>query len=240
MCQIGTWRRMRYSVRGNEVRSENAAKPACSAGAWLLNWITQLDSRDTALDLGCGKLRYTVPLAIALRSVTAVDSSAQLDRTQKLFGIQTSIREYAAEYLPNVRVCALEETDWRREQFGVVLCSNVLSAIPSRSIRNQVVRTAYQRLANGGVFLLTTQYKNSHFAAWGSNPRASRYCDGFLVKTTHGVSFYALLDSTALVTLCRSSGLTIIEAGHAKEIAYVIATRGNRKIIQCARATCRS
>lgn len=219
---------MRYIVRGEEIRSENAAKPASCAGAWLLAWISQLNPHQTGLDLGCGKLRYTVPLARALRSVTAVDSSVQLERRQMLFGAHSTIREFAAKRLANVRVFAIDEAGWARDRFGVILCSNVLSAIPSRQIREQIVTTAYERLANGGELMLTTQYKNSHFAGWKKNPQASRYCDGFLVRTARGTSFYALLDSAALVDICRSTGLKIVAAGHAKELAYVLATRGSR------------
>ncbi len=216
---------MRYKVRGVEIRSENAAKPGCCAGAWVLNWISHLSSTEHGLDMGCGKLRYTIPLASVLSSVTAVDSKVQVDRCQAVLGVRASVREYAARYLSNVRVCALEERHWQRDRYGVVLCSNVLSAIPSRTIRKRVVATGYERLRKGGTFLLTTQYRNSHFSAWDTDPRATRYSDGFLVKAYRGTSYYALLDSEALSTFCRSVGFSILNAGHVRELAYVLATR---------------
>lgn len=216
---------MRYKVSGLEIRSENAAKPACCAGTWMLNWISCLRKDETGLDLGCGKLRYTVHLAGALASVTAVDSALQVDRTQTLFGLSASVRAYAIAHLPNVRVCALEEDAWQRDRYAVVLCSNVLSAIPSRRVRKRLVATAYRLIAIGGTFLLTTQYRNSHFSGWKSNPQAYRYCDGFLVRTARGASFYGLIDSVALTNLCRSAGFSVVKAGHEKELAYVIATK---------------
>src|SRR3954451_20261754 len=121
---------MRYNINGTEVRSENAAKPACFAGRWVLDWMSMLDRRASALDLGCGKLRYTVHLSRLLQSVVAVDSKAQIDRVQKLFGLDCSVREYTARYLPNVSAFAFDEPQWRRSQYSVILCSNVLSAIP--------------------------------------------------------------------------------------------------------------
>jgi hypothetical protein len=216
---------MRYLARGKEVRSENAAKPACCAGTWMLNWIGGLDEQHSGLDLGCGKLRYTVPLSRRVRSVTAVDSRTQVDREQTLFGTKTSIRRYAGKNLDNVRVCALEESHWRKRHYQVVLCSNVLSAIPSKKARQELLASAYARLARGGTFLVTTQYRNSHFTTWINDPRATRYCDGFLVEGARGTSFYAILDAEALVKLCRGAGFSISKAAHHKELAYVLATR---------------
>lgn len=218
---------MRYTVRGHEVRSENAAKPAGSAGCWLLSWIADLDCSCNGLDLGCGKLRYTVPLSKRVRSVVAVDSQIQVDRVQTLFGTKSSVRRYATEKLPNVRVYSLTERAWRRRRYDFVLCSNVISAIPSRKVRAELVATAHERLRHRGVFLLTTQFRNSYFTNWASDPRAIRHCDGFLVRGAKGASFYALLDSDALVKICCEAGFSIINSGHARELAFVIATRRN-------------
>lgn len=216
---------MRYQVKGCEVRSENAAKPGSSAGRWLLKWIDGLDPLYKGLDLGCGKLRYTVPMSRQLRSVTAVDSKVQIDRVQALFGCNSTIRQYAAAHLANVRVFSVEEQAWQRRHYDIILCANVLSAIPSKRVRKELVSCAHQRLRNGGTFLLTTQFQNSHFSKWAADPRASRHCDGYLVRGTKGASFYALLDRDKLVALCRGAGLSIIDCGHAKELAYVFATK---------------
>ena len=216
---------MRYTVKGLEVRSENAAKPAGSAGRWLLNWIADLDCSCRGLDLGCGKLRYTVPLSRRLRSVVAVDSKIQVDRVQTLFGTKSSVRRYATENLPNVRVYSLNEGGWRGRRYDVVLCSNVISAIPSRKARSELIATAHERLRHQGLFLLTTQFRNTYFNNWASDPRAIRHCDGFLVKGAKGASFYALLDSDALVRICCKAGFSILNSGHARELAFVIATR---------------
>lgn len=216
---------MRYSVKGLEVRSENAAKPASSAGRWLLDWIANLECGYRGLDLGCGKLRYTVPLSRRISSVVAVDSQIQVDRVQTLFGAKSSVRRYATENLPNVRVHSLNERCWRRSSYDVVLCSNVVSAIPSRKARYQLIACARESLNRRGVVMLTTQFRNSYFKKWASNPRAIRHCDGFLVRGGRGTSFYAMLDSDALVKICLRAGLSIIDSGHAKELAFVLATR---------------
>jgi 2-polyprenyl-3-methyl-5-hydroxy-6-metoxy-1,4-benzoquinol methylase len=224
----GPPKRMRYIIHGREIRSENAAKPASSAGRWMLHWIGTLPPGTIGLDLGCGKLRYTIPLAKRIASVTAVDSSVQLNRKQLLFGKVRSIREYASEKLPNVRVCALDKTSWRRRRYQIILCSNVLSAVPCRKARKALISAAHSCLAPQGRLLLTTQYRNSYFEGWRGAHRATPYMDGFLVRGKRGTSFYGLLNADALARLCRTSGFRILRAGHVKELAYVLADRQTR------------
>jgi len=219
------WERMRYTVKGFEIRSENAAKPASSAGRWLLEWIAKLDCRNSGLDLGCGKLRYTIPLSRRVKSVVAVDSQVQVDRVQTLSGTKSSVRRYATDNLPNVRVYSLNEDGWRRRSYDVVLCSNVISAIPTRKARAELVSIAHERLRHRGIFMLTTQFRNSYFSSWASDPLAIPHCDGFLVRGKKNASFYALLDSDALVKICCQQGFSIIHSGHSKELAFVLATR---------------
>ncbi len=219
---------MRYIIRGRQIRSENAAKPASSASRWMLRWIGTLPRTATALDLGCGKLRYTVPLAKRIAAVTAVDSRIQLNRKQLLFGKRCSVREYVSRRLLNVRVHGVDSLSWRRSRYQVILCSNVLSAVPCRRTRKALISVAYACLAPQGQFLLTTQYRNSHFDGWKTAPGTKRYLDGFLVQGRRGLSFYGLLDAHALMRLCRASGFRILKAGHVKELAYVIAVRPKR------------
>ena len=220
---------MRYLVRGLEIRSENAAKPASSAGRWMLNWIRTLPANARGLDIGCGKLRYTVPLAKRISSVTAVDSAIQLNRQATIFGTISSVRRYASRTLRNVTVCSLEDPVWRRKRYQIILCSNVLSAIPCRKTRKRLIRTAYTCLAPQGKLLLTTQYRNSHFNRWRRARNAYSYLDGFLVQGKRGTSFYGLLDASALARLCRECGFTVLEEGHANELAYVLAHRPRKR-----------
>jgi len=216
---------MRYRVRGLEIRSENAAKPASSAGKWMLDRIRELSPSAIGLDIGCGKLRYTVPLAKRISEVTAVDSAEQLRRKQKLFGKRCSIREHASTCLPNVIVRSLDEREWSRRRYQIILCSNVLSAIPSMKTRRKLVSTAYKCLARRGQFILTTQYRNSHFDSWKTSPSATRYLDGYMVKGRRGTTFYGLIGAPALRRLCETVGFRIVAAGHNKELAFVLATR---------------
>jgi len=220
---------MRYVIRGLEIRSENAAKPAGSASRWVLRWIRCLPHDLSGLDIGCGKLRYTIPLSKRIAKVTAVDSSVQLDRLQIVSGRLRSVRLYASESLRNVKIHSLEDSTWRRRRYQVVLCTNVLSAIPCTKTRQRLVRDAFSCLAPDGKLLITTQYRNSHFSGWKTDPKAIPYLDGFLVTGKRGTSFYGLLDAAALTSLCLRCGFRVAQSGHVKELAYVVACRPRLK-----------
>jgi 2-polyprenyl-3-methyl-5-hydroxy-6-metoxy-1,4-benzoquinol methylase len=214
---------MRYRIQGHEIRSENAAKPASSASQWLLTWINGLPRQSTCLDLGCGKLRYTTPLAKRVRSVTAVDSRVQVDRIQRVGGEACSIRDYVRKHISNARVYAFDEVRWRSHRYDFVVCSNVMSAIPCLRTRKQLMTYAKKCLKPTGRLLITTQFRNSHFKSWRTNPNAKPYLDGFIVRSRGRASFYGLLDAKDLVSLCNLSGFRILEFGHIKELAYVLA-----------------
>src|SRR5436305_1019278 len=131
---------MRYLFRGHEIRSENGAKPATQASKELLEWIRTRPLVAEALDFGCGKLRYAGPLASRARRLTIVDSPIQLERTQMLCGLRTSVRAYARSRWKHVRSLDTAEFSRDRVKYDLALCANVLSTIPSPTTRAAVVR----------------------------------------------------------------------------------------------------
>lgn len=198
-------------------------------GPGVLDWIGRLPRHTTALDLGCGKLRYSIPLARRIRVVVAVDSRIQVDREQMVNRKTCSVREYASRALKNVKVYASDECFWKRLNYDVVVCTNVLSAIPSQSTREHLIASAYRCLKPGGQLLLTTQFRNSHYSGWKSNPRARPYLDGFIVKGLQGASFYGLIDAASLRRLCKRCGFRAVASGHVGELAFVVAERSRSR-----------
>ena len=219
---------MRYSVKGVEIRSENAAKPTSTPSKWMLEWIDDLSREWRILDLGCGKLRYTIPLSQKVKSVVAVDSKEQVNRIQTINGESgVSVRDYAARNLPNVRVFSLQQTGWHRWRYDRILVAYVLSAIPFRTDRINVLRTARDLLKQrGGEVLVATTFANSRFRDWERTGRGIRYKDGYLNKSRSGMSFYGLIRLEKLRRYCGNVGLEIADAGtiHSKT-AYVVARR---------------
>ena len=215
---------VRYRVRGALIKTENCAKPCAQASKWVLEWIRTLPQAAVALDFGCGKLRYTIPLAKRLRAVFAVDSSHQIFRRQSVNGRYTSVKAYAKNSLPNVHVCSVGSPRWQRN-FDVILCANVLSAIPEQKVRRRVLRGLARRLKAEGVILVCVQFRNSHFAGWKHNSHAERYKDGWLVENARRTSFYGIISPANLIKVCRNANLNVIAGGSHGESAFVIAAR---------------
>lgn len=216
---------MHYEVNGLTVRTENAAKPLGQAHAFVLHWIGELLPTSVVLDYGCGKFRYTIPLARHVKNVVAVDSKHQVDRIQIVAGEETSLRSYAADHLPNTQVYDITQKAWLGRRYDIVLCANVLSTIPFPRKRRSILRKLRDVLKPRGRLLLCTQYRNTYFKTYATNPQASEYEDGWLIRSRHGTAFYGIIDKTALVELCDSSGLAITEAFSKGESAYVVASR---------------
>jgi len=218
---------MRYEIRGVSIRSENAAKPISQPSKWVLDWIQELPHSAKALDFGCGKFRYTVPLSSVVGRVDAVDSRRQLDRQQVINGKKTSLGEYANKHLSNVRVYSESSAVWRRRRYDVILLTNVLSAIPFRNHRIDILRRLKLTLKQRGKILIVTQFADAHFSSYRQSPRASRYRDGWLVTARSGSSFYATIDLRSLSRHCRDAGLKIAERGVIRrgKSAYILAVR---------------
>jgi len=213
---------MHYKVGSALIKTENCAKPCKQASSWVLAWIRELPRTAIGLDFGCGKLRYTIPLARRLRTVFAVDSSHQIGRRQVINGRRTTVEAYAEKSLANVQVCPIESKRWRRK-FDVILCINVLSTMPLLTVRRRVLRSLAQRLKSQGQLFICVQFRNSHFEGWRNNPRARKYKDGWLVENARGTSFYAIIPPRSLVKLCKKANLNVVKDGSRGESAFVIA-----------------
>lgn len=206
---------MRYSIQGREVRSENAAKPTSTPSQWLLKWIADLPRHSRVLDLGCGKLRYTIPLSRQIDKVVAVDSPKQIDRVQTVDGeAGWTVRQFVADRLTNVQVFSLDEVGWRRWRYDRVLIAYVLSAIPKTSVRLDVLSNARDVLKRrGGEIFVATNFANSRYKNWETDPRATKYGDGFLIENRKGVSFYGMIPLDRLCDYCRRVGLEVVDRG---------------------------
>lgn len=214
---------MRYKFKGVELRTENAAKPYRQASKWLLDEISYVSSAGVGLDYGCGKFRYTIPLSRRLKRVCAVDSSYQIEREQQIANRRTTLRKYARAYMKNVVVHEIRSAGWRRMKFDFILCANVLSVIPHRAERINVLRRLARVLKPNGRILVSTQFRNTHFKLWEKDPNATWIRNGWFVKGVQGASFYAIISPTKLGQLCRDAGLSIDRMGGRGETAFVFA-----------------
>jgi len=204
---------MHYRLRGLTIRSENAAKSPAEASAALVAWIRTNVRARNSLDFGCGRLRYAPHLAARSTRLTIVDSAEQLDRKIKTQRRVTSVREIAVRRWPDCRVLTIEQA-WIGfpERYDFVLCANVLSAIPSRTIRRRSLRSIRASLAPGGRVLVVNQHTNSYFTQARARPDAAHHLDGWILPSTRGAAYYGVLSRDKVVRILRGHGFEVIDA----------------------------
>ena len=215
---------MHYKVDGLVIKTENGARPISQQNKTVVEWIRSLPESSVVLDYGCGKFRYTIPLSKRVRSVYAVDSSYQIERTQIVNRRKSTLSEYARKYLPNVRVCAVQDEHWQVPGYDRVLCSNVLSAIPDKRKRVEILRSFRPLIKPSGSLFLCTRFRSSYFGKYADNPNAKKYLDGWLISSSRGNSFFGLLPPEELGLICVRAGYNVVECYPKGESAYVVAS----------------
>lgn len=214
---------MRYKIAELEIRSENAAKPIIQASSVLVTWISTMMQVDSALDYGCGKLRYAEYLAARCRRLTLVDSEIQLDRVQKIAGEYNTVKDYAQKRWPHSRALSVEQFARDPSKYDFVLCANVLSAIPLENVRLQVLTRLSKSLKKHGRCLIVAQYRNSYFKQVATSEKAVAHLDGWILKTKRANFYFGILRREKICTLATANGFRIIEAWADGQSAYVLA-----------------
>ena len=220
---------MRYRLHGIEIRSENSAKPAEDAAAPLLAWLRSRNPVRSALDYGCGKLRYARYVAGMCTKLGIVDSRIQLDRSQRISGRLTTVRQYAHKTWPGVLVYDLESF-WKGipERYDFVLCANVLSAIPCPRVRAKSLRAVSAALSATGELLVVNQHTNSYFGMVKSKADTLRHLNGWILQSRSGGAYYGILNKATVIELLCRHGFAIIDAWIDGQSNYVLARRNER------------
>ena len=215
---------MRYRIKGTDIRSENAAKPATDAAAYLVDWLRKRERTDSALDYGCGKLRYTQHLAHRSKHIGIVDSEVQLRRIQRIGGEQTSVVEYARKQWPSHTLQYLTDF-WKKSSrcYDFVLCANVLSAIPCSRTRAKSLRAIHAALKQEGDVLFVNQHTNSYFTEVQKRPSTRAHLDGWLAESGSGASYYGILNRESVMKLVSRFGFSVEEAWISGQSNYVLA-----------------
>jgi hypothetical protein len=117
-----------------------------AASAYVREWIRNHVPVECATDYGCGKLRYTLELASISKRVFAVDSEVQLNRKQTIHGVAgTTIISFLQGHRNIVPQSVSQfESDGCKSQ--LVLCINVLSAVPCFSERALLMKRVARAL----------------------------------------------------------------------------------------------
>jgi hypothetical protein len=218
---------MRYRIHGHEIRSENAAKPVSDAASHLVQWLKNREHTGSALDYGCGKLRYTKHVAYRSDHIGLVDSEIQLSRTQEIDGQHTSVLEYAKKQWPCHTFQYLVDF-WSNpsRSYDFVLCANVLSAIPSQKIRAKSLRAIHHALHTKGTALFVNQHTNSYFTQIKQKPTTQAHLDGWIAVSPQGASYYGILNRDSVVKLVSRFGFNVEHAWVDGQSNCVLVSKG--------------
>lgn len=184
--------------------------------------ILNLEPVNSTLDYGCGKLRYSELILKTTDVLTIVDSEIQLSRVQKIGSKKTSIRQ---SIRASNRIDAYNTIEFSHQQtkFDRAFCINVLSVIPTRSVRARVIELIASKLKRGGTCLFVVQYRNSDFSRMRNLSNARVWGDGILIDSLRGHSFYGLIPPKDLMRLIRKAGLEIVEQKLNDGSVYLLA-----------------
>ena len=218
---------MRYIVKGIEVRSENVAKSIKEVSRPLVEWLKNRDMTDTALDYGCGKLRYTKFVAMKSLHLGIVDSKLQLDRSQQINGLVTTVRRYAESKWPECKIYDLETffVDIS-DKYDFILCSNVLSAIPCPKVRAKSLRALHNSLSPKGTMLVLNQHTNSYFKEVRTKAGTIEHLNGWLLNSHKGGAYYGILNKETTIRLLERFTYRIKDAWIEGQSNYVLVEKG--------------
>ncbi|MEY9420544.1 SAM-dependent methyltransferase [Bradyrhizobium japonicum] len=190
------------------VRSENAAKPETQSSAYLKKLISRLEPIHSSFDFGCGKLRYERAIAKTTGELALVDSEVQLSRGQMIRGRSTTIRDYVGKS-NHVHALTVGQFASHDRRYDRGFCINVLSVIPSASVRLGIVQLMRAKLKPNGTCLFVTLYRNSDFTRMQNLPNCQPYGNGFLMDSLRGHSFYGLIPPDDLAGLVKRAGFSV-------------------------------
>lgn len=217
---------MRYKAKGHIIDAEHAALSSERGAKWLLDWIARLEPHYCALDYGCGRLRYSLPLAKRCKSVMIVDSERQFSRTMTIHGVATTIPEFVADHSHCIAAKTVPEFE-DENTYDFALCVNVLSSVPSHRSRYEILRTLIRALKPGGVALVINQHRNSYFKSYAARKDVLPCLDGWLVPVKGRMTFYGLIHPIDLATRCKKIGILVVKQGCKGESGYVLLEKPN-------------
>lgn len=161
-------------------------------------------------DQGCGKLRHLRLLGAAYRELVLVDRKPQLDKLQKLYGIETTIRRYAEK--PKRLSCnlvAMTDDEFAASDLRLDIVFNVcvFDVVPPGE-RSLMAAAAHRNLKRGGLFALVIPRNDQSILRRCT--AANRYQDGHIFRRGRVTTFYSnFRDLRPLKSQVRCAGFTI-------------------------------
>lgn len=192
------------------VKSENAALTTKQPNMQIVKYISNLPNNIVALDYGCGKLRHSIFLYKKCSLLVVIDSDIQITRIQKIDNMKLNVIDYIDSKMPTALAFPISDNRWKKYKYDFVLCTNVLSAIPSFKEREIILTNIKNNLKSEGKALISVQYRNSYFKSYKENSNAKEYLDGWIIKKGTFYSFYGIIQPKDLTNLCIQQGFKIL------------------------------
>lgn len=212
---------MRYTVQGQIIKSENAAKPHNQKSKIIDEYLLSRSVKDTVLDYGCGKLRYADSLIKIGNKVTFVDSELQLSREQVIRGEKTNVSEYIKRNYPNCEAVSIEEIGSHTIRYDLITCTNVLSAIPCEEALSEAISNIRDLLKPGGIAIFVNQHRSSYFKKYQSG---KKHLHGYLYSGRRGHSYYGIMEKSKIEALVLSEGFELLRSWCIGESNIIEAT----------------
>lgn len=200
---------MHYHVNEYIIESELAAKSTKQTNKFVLEFISKLPSYYKVLDYGCGKLRYSIPLANHTSRVIAIDSVFQIEKKQMIADSFIAPKNFNHD---NLIIKSVDCNEWKKEKYDIVFCANVLSAIPDDEERLKIISNSKSVLNRSGYMFIVVQYRNSYFNQYQARNDTIKYNDGWLIKRgSNKCSFYGMITADKIINLCNVAGFNYYE-----------------------------
>lgn len=212
---------MRYKISGNELRTENAAKPHTQQSKLVASYLNSIEVVDSLLDFGCGKLRYSDILTSISKRTTFVDSEIQLFRTQVVRGIKTTVDNYVTSNYENSIAISFESIKKHKEKYDLITCTNVLSAIPCDKTLKSALGEMRRLLKEKGTIIFINQHKSSYFKKYETG---QRHMHGYLYNGRKGTSYYGILCKIKTTALLEENGFKVKKSWCKGESNYIEAS----------------
>jgi len=209
---------MQYVVFGKIIKTENTAKPYTQKSKHVVDYLLSKAPVKNLLDFGCGKLRYSDVLTQICNKITFVDSELQLYRKQMVRGVYTSVNEYILKNYPSSQCISYEKLDNHEVIYDLIICTNVLSAVPCEKSLKKLLFYIKKSLSNDGVAIFINQYKSSYFSRFSIG---IKHLYGYLYESRNGYSYYGILDKEIIEKILIDAGFFIKKSWCEGESTYI-------------------
>ena len=214
---------MRYTISGNTLRSENAARSHMQKSHQVVDYLLSKGTVDNILDYGCGKLRYSDTLLALSDNITFVDSEIQLSRQQIIRSERTSVSDYISSNYEKCKSIPIEKISEHKEKYKLITCTNVLSAIPCNEALIGALNQIRRLLHESGTAIFINQHRSSYFKLYKSG---DKHLYGHLYKGNRGIYYYGILNKEQTINLLTNQGFVINRSWNNGESNYIEAGAG--------------